>query len=129
MDVVGDFLTRIRNGVMAKHDRIDLPSSNLRSAMAEVLKSEGYIRDFRVVKDGRQGMMRIYLQYGVKGTAPIRALERVSRPGRRQYSGIGKMQPVRNGFGIAILSTNKGIMSDRQAKLQNVGGEILCKVW
>ena len=129
MVTVGDFLTRIRNAGFAKHEKVDIPSSNLRAGIAGVLKDCGYIRSFKVAKDGNQGFMRVYLKYNNSGVHVIKNLERFSRPGRRYYVGASKIPQIRSGYGISILSTNKGILSNEQATKENIGGEILCKVW
>ncbi|MBX7231509.1 MAG: 30S ribosomal protein S8 [Bdellovibrionales bacterium] len=129
MDTIGEFLTRIRNAGQAKHEKIDVPSSNVRVGLAQVLQDAGYIRSFKVAKDGRQGIMRVYLKYNGKGQHVITSLERVSRPGKRVYVGSETIPVVRSGFGVTILSTNKGIMSGAKAKAENLGGELLCKLW
>ena len=129
MDTIGDFLTRVRNAGLAKHEKVDVPASNVRAGIAQVLQEYGYIRSFKVARDGKQGVMRVYLKYNEKGTPAITNVQRVSRPSRRIYTKSSSIPPIRNGFGIAIMSTNKGIMSGDAAKAQNVGGEILCKIW
>ncbi len=129
MDTIGDFLTRIRNAAMARHEKVDVPNSLVRKGIAEILKNRGYIRDFRIVKDGRQGIMRLYLKYNQKGEPVLKALHRKSRPGRREYVSVDRIPKVRNGFGMAILSTNRGILSGEEALSQRVGGELLCNVW
>lgn len=129
MDTIGYFLTRIRNASLAKHEKVDIPSSNVRVGIAEVLKDEGYIRHFKVVRDDKQGMMRIYLRYDEKGSPVINEIRRVSRPGRRQYVKKDEIPKVRSGFGLSILSSSKGVMSGKKAETENVGGEILCTVW
>lgn len=129
MDLLGDFLTRIRNAVHAGHEKVDLPASNMRSGIAEVLKREGYIRNYKVAKDGRQGMMRVYLKYNEKGSSVLSCIERISSPGRRVYVACSDIPQVRSGFGISILSTNQGVMSNKEAVSRNIGGELLCKVW
>lgn len=129
MDTVGDFLTRVRNAGMAKHDKVDVPCSNLRIGIAKILKENGYIRSFKVAKDNKQGMMRVYLRYNSKGDHVIGKIHRVSRPGKRQYVSADSIPAVRSGFGLAVLSTNKGILSSEEASKQNVGGEVLFKVW
>ena len=129
MDKVGEFLTRIRNAGLAKHEKIDVPSSNMRVGIAKILQETGYIRSFKVARDSRQGIMRVYLKYTEKGSHAISAVERVSRPGRRVYVNSTQIPTIRSGFGVTILSTNKGILSGEQAKTQNVGGELLCKLW
>ncbi len=129
MDKVGEFLTRIRNAGAARHEKIDVPSSNMRLGIAKILQETGYIRSYKVARDGRQGIMRVYLKYNEKGGHAITAVERVSRPGRRVYVGSSQIPTVRSGFGVTILSTNKGVLSGDQAKSQNLGGELLCKLW
>lgn len=129
MDKVGEFLTRIRNAGLAKHEKIDVPSSNMRLGIAKILQETGYIRSFKVARDSRQGIMRVYLKYNEKGGHAIQTVERVSRPGRRVYVNSTQIPTVRSGFGVTILSTNKGILSGEQAKTQNLGGELLCKLW
>lgn len=129
MDTIGEFLTRIRNAGMARHEKIDIPSSNMRMGLAKILQETGYIRSFKVARDGRQGIMRLYLKYDEKGHHAITKVERVSRPGRRVYVGATSIPTVRSGYGVTILSTNKGVLSGDQAKAQNLGGELLCKLW
>jgi len=129
MDTIGYFLTRIRNASLAKHEKVDIPSSNIRVGIADVLRNEGYIRHFKVVKDDKQGMMRVYLRYDEKGSPVINEIRRVSRPGRRQYVKKDEIPKVRSGFGLSILSSSKGVVSGKQAETDNVGGEILCTVW
>lgn len=129
MDTIGNFLTRIRNAGMAKHEKVDIPSSLVRQGIAKVLQNQGYIRDFKVARDGKQGMMRVYLKYNEKGEPVIKHLSRVSRPSRRIYVKASEIPKVRSGYGLAILSTNKGILSGDEVTDNNVGGELLCKVW
>lgn len=129
MDTVADFLTRIRNAGMAKHEKVDIPSSNLREGIANILQSEGYIRSFKVAKDGKQGLMRVYLKYTKGGRHAINKIHRLSSPGKRRYVKSSDIPQVRSGFGLAVLSTNRGILSGEQAAKENVGGEILFQVW
>jgi small subunit ribosomal protein S8 len=129
MDVVADLITKIRNASGARHEKVDIPSSNLRVALVDVLKKEGYVKNYKVVRDGKQGMMRVYLKYDEKGQAAFAQIERVSRPGRRYFVNSEKIPKVQSGFGIAILSTSKGVLSGGDAKSQNVGGEYLVRVW
>lgn len=129
MDTIGDFLTRIRNAGDAKHDKVDIPSSKVRQGIASVLEKTGYIRSFRVAKDGKQGVMRVYLKYDKGGVHVISNVNRVSRPSKRVYVRADDVPEVRSGYGLAIISTNKGIVSAEDAREQNVGGEVLCKVW
>ncbi len=129
MDTVGDFLTRIRNAGMARHEKVDVPSSNLRKGIAAILKEHGYIKNFREAKDGKQGIMRVYLNYDAKGRTAIDTISRVSTPGKRVYVKATEIPEVRSGFGISVVSTSKGILSGKQAAQQNLGGEYLLKVW
>ena len=127
-DPIADMLTRVRNASMAKHKRVDLPVSKLKTEIARILKDNHFIQDFKLLDDGRHGVLRVYLRY-YEDRPVIRHLERVSRPGRRIYKGADEMRSVRNGLGIAIVSTSKGMMSDRQARTQKVGGEVMALVW
>jgi small subunit ribosomal protein S8 len=129
MDTVSEFLTRIRNAGLAKHEKVDVPCSNIRVGIANILQKNGYIRTFKVVRDNKQGMMRVYLRYNSKGEPVIRNLERVSTPGLRRYVGSKEIPNVRNGFGMTVLSTSKGIMSGDEAREQNLGGELLFQLW
>lgn len=129
MDTIGDFLTRIRNAQAAKHEKVDVPASNVRQGVAKVLQDQNYINSFKVVKDSKQGMMRVYLKYDEAGKPVISRLKRYSRPSRREYVRASDIPNIRAGYGLAILSTSRGIMSGGQAKDQNVGGELLCVVW
>lgn len=129
MDTIGEFLTRIRNAGLAKHEKVDIPASKLRVGIATVLRDSGYIRNFKVVKDGKQGMMRVYLQYNDDGRHAITDLNRASRPGRRLYVQCEKIPNVRSGFGMAILSTSKGVMGSKEAAEKKLGGELICTVW
>ncbi len=128
-DPVADFLTRIRNAQQAGHRWTDIPSSNLKLRMALLLKLEGYIKDFVIVEDDMQNVLRIYLKYTAKGSPVIAGLTRISRPGRRHYVPADNLPRVRNGLGIAILTTSRGVITDKQAKRERVGGEVLCHVW
>lgn len=128
-DPIADMLTRIRNAAKAKFGSVDIPASKLKSEMARVLKDEGFIKNFKFIQDGKQGIIRVYLKYSPPQQPAIYGLERVSKPSRRVYVKSKDLKPVFNGMGIAILSTSKGIMTDKSAKKENVGGEILCNVW
>jgi small subunit ribosomal protein S8 len=121
-------LTRIRNAGQAKLKRVDMPVSKLKTEIARILKENHFIQDFKLLDDGRHGVLRVYLRY-YEDKPVIRHLERVSRPGRRIYKGADELRSVRNGLGIAIVSTSKGMMSDRQARMQKVGGELMAMVW
>jgi len=128
-DPIADFLTRIRNAQMAGHRVVDIPASNLKKRMTEILYNQGYILKYKFEDDNKQGMIKIALKYDPTTKIPaIRGLERVSRPGLRQYSKPADLRRVQSGLGIAILSTSKGVMTDKEAKTQNVGGEVLCYV-
>ncbi len=127
-DVIGDMLTRIRNASDAKHATVDIPASKMKQSIASILKEEGYIKDFQIVQDGNQGTIRVTLKYNGKQKA-IRGLRRVSKPGLRIYSGFEDMPKVMNGLGIAIVSTSKGVMTDKAAREAKVGGEVLAFVW
>lgn len=128
-DPIADMLTRIRNAGRAKFNSVDIPGSNLKVELAKVLKDEGYVRNYKFVKDNKQGVLRVYLKFGPENQHVIYELERVSKPSRRVYVKSTELKPVLNGTGIAILSTSKGIMTDKEARTQNVGGEVLCRVW
>jgi small subunit ribosomal protein S8 len=128
-DPIADMLTRIRNGVRARLPKIDVPGSKLKAEIARILKDEGFIANFRLVDDGRQGTLRIFLKYGPGWEKVITDLQRVSRPGCRIYCGKGEIPRVYGGLGINILSTSRGVMTGRQAARTGVGGEILCNVW
>ncbi len=127
-DVIADMLTRIRNANNAKHETVDIPASNMKKAIAEILVNEGYIKGYQVIEDGKQGVIRVTLKYVGKQKV-IHGLRRVSKPGLRIYSNCEDMPKVMNGLGIAIVSTSKGIMTDKQARKENVGGEVLAFVW
>ena len=129
MDTIGEFLTRVRNAGAARHEKLDIPASNVRVGIAKILLEQGYIRSFKVVRDGKQGVMRVYLKYNEKGRPIITAIDRISRPGRRVYVGSQEIPLVRDGFGISIISTNRGIVDGDTAKKDNLGGELLCNVW
>ena len=128
-DVIADMLTRIRNANDAKHATVDVPASNMKKAIADILLTEGYIKSYQVIEDGKQGVIRITLKYGQGKTKIIKGLRRVSKPGLRIYSNCEDMPRVMNGLGIAIISTSKGIMTDKAARANNVGGEVLAFVW
>ncbi len=128
-DVIADMLTRIRNANSAKHEVVDVPASNLKKAIADILQNEGYIRSYTVIDDGKQGVIRITLKYGKGKTRVIQGLKRVSKPGLRIYASCEDIPNVMNGLGIAIVSTSKGIMTDKKARTLGVGGEILAFVW
>lgn len=128
-DPIADFLTRIRNATQVKHSKVDIPASNLLKEMTRILLEEGYIRNFTMIDDNKQGTIRIYLKYGNDKQCAIHGLKRISRPGYRQYTNLSSIPRVLNGMGIAMLSTPKGILTDKQARKERVGGEVLCHVW
>ena len=128
-DPIADMLTRIRNGSKAKLEKVDIPSSKLKLEVAKILKDEGYIKNLKMVKDRRQGVIRVYLKYTDEEVPVIQGLKRVSWPGCRVYAGNDAIPKVLAGLGVAILSTPKGIQTGKQAKKDNVGGEVLCHVW
>ena len=128
-DPVADMLTRIRNANSAKHDTVDVPASNLKKAIAQILLDEGYIKAFNVVDNGNQGMIHITLKYQAKKQQVISGLKRVSKPGLRIYAGADEIPYVLKGLGIAIISTSKGVMTDKKAREQHIGGEVLAFVW
>ena len=128
-DTIADMLTRIRNANSAKHDTVDVPASNMKKAIAQILVDEGYVKSFQVIDDGKQGIIRITLKYGENKSQVITGLRRVSTPGLRIYSSCEDMPKVMKGLGIAIVSTSKGVMTDLNARKQNVGGEVLAFIW
>ena len=128
-DTIADLLTRIRNANTAKHATVDVPASNVKKAISQILVDEGYVKDFKVIEDGKQGVIRITLKYGDNKAPVITGLRRVSKPGLRIYSSCEDMPKVRKGLGIAIISTSKGIVTDKKARELNVGGEVLAYVW
>ena len=127
-DVIADMLTRIRNANNAKHETVDVPASNMKRSIADILVNEGYIKGYNIVEDGKQGIIRITLKYNGKEKA-IQGLRRVSKPGLRIYASAEDMPRVMNGLGVAIVSTSKGLMTDKQARKSNIGGEVLAFVW
>lgn len=128
-DPIADMLTRIRNALMVKKETVEIPSSNMKKAIAEILLKEGYVKDVQLAEDGYNGKLVVTLKYTDGKQSVIGGLKRVSKPGLRTYSGAQEMPKALGGYGIAIVSTSKGIMTDKQAKAQNVGGEVLCYVW
>jgi small subunit ribosomal protein S8 len=128
-DPIADMLTRIRNAAKAKFNSVDIPGSQLKTEMARVLQEQGFIRNYKFIKDSKQGLLRIYLKYDGNQRGVIMGLERLSRPSRRVYLKAADVRPVLNGMGVMILSTSKGIMTDKQARQHNLGGEALAKVW
>jgi small subunit ribosomal protein S8 len=128
-DPIADMLARIRNCSMAEHEKVDIPASKMKIRIAELLKEEGFIRNFRFIEDRRQGTLRVYLKYGPGQERVITGLRRVSKPGRRLYVKAERIPTVLGGMGVAILSTPRGVLADREARRLRVGGEVLCYVW
>ena len=129
-DTIADMLTRIRNANSAKHETVDIPASNMKKAIAQILVDEGYVKEFKVIEDGKQGIIRIALKYqGPSRTPVLMGLRRVSKPGLRIYSSCEDMPKVMKGIGTAIVSTSKGVMTDKQARKEHVGGEVLAFIW
>ena len=124
-----DMLTRIRNANVVKHETVDVPASNMKKELARILLEEGFIRGYDVIEDGKQGIIRIQLKYGQTGERVISGLKRISKPGMRVYADKHEVPRVLNGLGISIISTSKGILTDKQARKENVGGEVICYVW
>lgn len=128
-DTIADLLTRIRNANTAKHPTVDVPASNVKKAITQILVDEGYVKGYQIIEDGKQGIIRITLKYGDNRSPVITGLKRVSKPGLRIYSSCADMPKVRKGLGIAIVSTSKGIVTDKKARELNVGGEVLAYIW
>lgn len=128
-DPIADMLTRIRNANSAKHDTVDIPASKMKKAIAQILVDEGYIKAYKIIDDDKQGVIRVTLKFGEGKSQVITGLRRVSKPGLRIYSNVEDMPKVMKGLGVAIISTSKGIMTDREARKQNVGGEVLAFIW
>ena len=128
-DAIADMLTRIRNANSAKHETVDIPCSNVKKAIADILAEEGYIKGYQVIEDSKQGIIRVTLKYGPKKQKIIQGVKRVSKPGLRIYSSCEELPRVMRGLGVAIISTSKGIMTDKNARKQNVGGEVLAFIW
>lgn len=128
-DTIADMLTRIRNANSAKHSTVDVPASNMKKSIAQILADEGYIKSYQIIEDGKQGIIRITLKYGENKSQVITGLRRVSKPGLRIYSTCEDMPKVMKGLGVAIVSTSKGVMTDKKARELNVGGEVLAFIW
>ncbi len=128
-DPIADMLTRIRNANTAKHETVDIPASNMKKAIAEILNNEGYIKGYQIIEDGKQGVIRVTLKYGANKEKVISGIKRVSKPGLRMYAPADELPRVLKGLGIAIISTSKGIMTDKEARKQHIGGEVLAFVW
>lgn len=128
-DPIADFLNRIKNGQKARFDKVDIPASGMKANLAQILKEEGYIKNFKLIKDDKQGVLRIQLKYGDNREGAITGIKRISKPGRRIYVGQDQIPRVLNGMGITVLSTSRGILTDRQAQAAHTGGELLCSIW
>lgn len=128
-DPIADFLTRIRNANMVYHDKVEIPASKVKLAIAEILKEEGFIKDFESIEDGKQGVLRLYLKYGPNREKVISGLKRISKPGLRVYAKKDEVPKVLGGLGIAVMSTSQGIVSDKKARKGGLGGEVICFVW
>jgi len=128
-DPIADMLTRIRNALKASHEQVDMPSSKIKVSIAKVLKAEGYVRNFKIISDGRHRLIRIFLKYDENGVPIIGGVKRVSKPSCRVYAGYDEIPKVLNGYGVNIISTSKGLLTDREARKMRVGGEILCSLW
>ena len=128
-DPIADLLTRVRNGILARFAKVDIPASRMKIGMAKILKDEGFIKNYKVIKDRKQGVLRVFLKYGPDKKCVIHGLERVSKPSRRVYVGASEIPKVLNGLGVAIVSTSQGLMTDARARTLNVGGEVICTIW
>lgn len=128
-DPIADYLTRIRNANMAKHDSVEIPASNIKKSISEILKREGFIRDYEVADDNKQGVIKVFLKYGPNGERVISGLKRISKPGLRNYVDAEDLPKVLNGLGIAIVSTSAGVITDKEARQKNVGGEVIAYIW
>ena len=128
-DQIADFLTRIRNANMVMHEKVEIPASKTKIAMAEILKNEGFIKDYEQIEDGKQGIIRVYLKYGANKEKVITGLKRISKPGLKVYCKKDEIPKVLGGLGIAIISTSKGIVTDKEARKLGLGGEVICYVW
>lgn len=128
-DPIADMLTRIRNANVVKHETVDIPASNIKKEIARILLEEGFIKSYDIIEDGKQGIIRVQLKYGKDGERVISGIKRISKPGMRVYADAPNVPKVLNGLGISVISTSKGIVTDKQARELNVGGEVLCYVW
>ena len=128
-DPIADMLTRVRNAGKAKFNSVDIPGSKMKTELARVMKEQGYIRNYKFIKDGKQGILRVYLKYADDQSHVIQEINRVSKPSRRVYVGAGDVKSYYNGMGISVLSTSKGILTDKQARKEHVGGEVICNIF
>lgn len=128
-DPIGDLMNRIRNAQKARFDKLDIPASRMKANLCRILKEEGYIKNYKFIRDDKQGVLRVHLKYGESRDGALTGARRISRPGRRVYVGHEEIPQVMNGMGVSIISTSRGVMTDRQARKERVGGEVLCAVW
>lgn len=128
-DPIADMLTRIRNANMVRHEKLELPASNLKKEIADILKREGFVRDYELVEDSKQGVLRIFLKYGQGNERVITGVKRISKPGLRVYAKAEELPKVLNGLGVAVVSTSKGVLTDKEAREQAIGGEVLAYIW
>ena len=128
-DPIGDFLNRIRNGQKARFDKVDIPASRIKASLARILKEEGYIKNYKFIRDDKQGILRVHLKYGESRDGALTGAKRISRPGRRIYVGHEEIPRILNGMGVSIVSTSRGVMTDREARKERIGGEVLCSLW
>jgi small subunit ribosomal protein S8 len=128
-DPIGDFLNRIRNGQKARFDKVDIPASRIKANLSRILKEEGYIKNYKFIRDDKQGVLRIHLKYGEGREGALTGAKRISRPGRRIYVGHEEIPRILNGMGVSIVSTSRGVMTDREARKERIGGEVLCSLW
>jgi small subunit ribosomal protein S8 len=128
-DPIADLLTRVRNALTARHDRVEVPASRLKVDIVRILKDEGFIKNFKVSRDNKQGVIRLFLKYTDRNTPVINGLKRVSKPGRRVYQKAAELEPVLSGLGVLVLSTSRGVMTDKEARRHNLGGEAICQIW
>jgi small subunit ribosomal protein S8 len=128
-DPIGDFINRIRNAQKARFDKVDIPASRIKASLSRILKEEGYIKNYKFIRDDKQGVLRIHLKYGEGREGALTGAKRVSRPGRRIYVGHEEIPRILNGMGISIVSTSRGVMTDREARKERIGGEVLCSLW
>ena len=128
-DPIGDFINRIRNAQKARFDKVDIPASRIKANLARILKEEGYIKNYKFIRDDKQGILRIHLKYGESRDGALTGAKRISRPGRRIYVGHEEIPRIMNGMGVSIVSTSRGVMTDREARKERIGGEVLCSLW
>jgi len=128
-DPIADFLTRIRNGLQARHESVEIPASKIKVEIAKIMKAEGFIKNFKVIQDDKQGIVKVFLKYDEDRNPVIVKMAKVSKPGRRVYTSVDNIPVVKNGLGVAVLSTSRGVMTDKRAREEKVGGEVICQIW